>query len=70
MIVHLCNHAHALMVVLVVRWFCRTSMVTLSGHHHYVMSAFFHPRAYELVSASLDQTIRVWDISGESVLVY
>ena len=28
------------------------------------MSAFFHPKDDLLVSASLDQTIRVWDISG------
>ena len=29
-----------------------------------MMSAFFHPKDDLVVSASLDQTIRVWDISG------
>ena len=36
----------------------------LTGHNHYVMCAQFHPTEDLLVSASLDQTVRVWDISG------
>ena len=35
-----------------------------AGHNHYVMSASFHPKDDLVVSASLDQTVRVWDISG------
>ena len=37
----------------------------LTGHSHYVMCAQFHPSEDLVVSASLDQTVRVWDISGE-----
>ncbi len=37
----------------------------LTGHNHYVMCAQFHPSEDLVVSASLDQTVRVWDISGE-----
>jgi coatomer protein complex subunit alpha (xenin) len=36
----------------------------LTGHNHYVMCAQFHPKDDLLVSASLDQTVRIWDISG------
>ena len=36
----------------------------LTGHNHYVMCANFHPTEDLVVSASLDQTVRVWDISG------
>ncbi|XP_057244480.1 coatomer subunit alpha-like, partial [Malurus melanocephalus] len=36
----------------------------LTGHNHYVMCAQFHPSEDLVVSASLDQTVRVWDISG------
>lgn len=39
----------------------------LTGHNHYVMCAQFHPSEDLVVSASLDQTVRVWDISGEEV---
>jgi WD40 repeat protein len=39
-------------------------LAVLSGHNHYVMCASFHPAEDLVVSASLDQTIRVWDISG------
>lgn len=35
-----------------------------AGHNHYVMCAAFHPKEDLVVSASLDQTVRVWDISG------
>ena len=39
-------------------------MAILTGHNHYVMSAQFHPTKDYIVSASMDQTVRVWDISG------
>lgn len=39
----------------------------LTGHNHYVMCAQFHPAEDLVVSASLDQTVRVWDISGEGL---
>lgn len=37
---------------------------TMTGHNHYVMCAQFHPKEDLVVSASLDQSVRVWDISG------
>lgn len=43
------------------------SCSVLTGHNHYVMCAQFHPSEDLVVSASLDQTVRVWDISGEVV---
>lgn len=49
-------------------WQSRTCIAVLTGHNHYVMCATFGPfgsSASDLVaSASLDQTIRIWDISG------
>lgn len=42
----------------------RQCIAVLTGHTHYVMSAFFHPKDDLIVSASMDQTVRVWDISG------
>jgi coatomer protein complex subunit alpha (xenin) len=36
----------------------------MTGHNHYTMCAQFHPRDDLVVSASLDQSVRVWDISG------
>ena len=36
----------------------------LTGHNHYVMCAQFHTTEDLVVSASLDQTVRVWDIAG------
>lgn len=36
----------------------------MTGHNHYVMCAQFHPKEDLVVSASLDQSVRVWDISG------
>ena len=36
----------------------------LTGHNHYVMCAQFHPTEDLIVSASLDQTVRIWDMSG------
>lgn len=38
-------------------------MVLLSGHKHYVMSAKFHHEKNLIISASLDQTIRLWNFS-------
>ena len=37
---------------------------TMTGHNHYAMCAQFHPKEDLIVSASLDQSVRVWDISG------
>lgn len=45
--------------------FFLNSCSVLTGHNHYVMCAQFHPSEDLVVSASLDQTVRVWDISGE-----
>ena len=39
-------------------------MSVLTGHNHYVMCASFHPTEDLIVSASLDQTVRVWDTTG------
>ena len=40
-------------------------MSVLTGHNPYVvMCAQFHPSEDLIVSASLDQTVMVWDISG------
>ena len=46
----------------------RTCLSVLTGHNHYVMSAQWHPKDDLLLSASLDQTVRVWDFSGEQTL--
>lgn len=50
-------------------WQSRSCISVLTGHNHYVMCATFAPstakHAQNLVaSASLDQSIRIWDISG------
>lgn len=45
-------------------WQSRTCLSVLTGHNHYVMSAQFHPHEDLVVSASIDQSVRVWDISG------
>ncbi|KAG8983255.1 hypothetical protein FRB90_006177, partial [Tulasnella sp. 427] len=42
----------------------RNCIAILTGHSHYIMSAMFHPKEDLVVSASMDQTVRVWDISG------
>ena len=42
----------------------RTCLSVLTGHNHYVMCASFHPSEDLIVSASLDQTVRVWDTTG------
>ena len=47
---------------------CHSSCSVLTGHNHYVMCAQFHATEDLVASASLDQTIRIWDISGESPL--
>lgn len=36
----------------------------MTGHNHYVMCAQFHPKEDLVVSGSMDQSVRVWDISG------
>lgn len=36
----------------------------LTGHNHYVMCAQFHATEDLVASASLDQTIRIWDVAG------
>lgn len=36
----------------------------ITGHNHYVMCAQFHPSEDLVASASLDQTVRIWNISG------
>ena len=46
------------------------SYSVLTGHNHYVMCAQFHPAEDLVVSASLDQTVRVWDISGGHCCYY
>ena len=45
-------------------WQSRTCISVLTGHNHYVMCASFHPKDDLVVSASLDQTVRVWDIGA------
>lgn len=47
-------------------WAVLTSaaVCTMTGHNHYAMCAQFHPKEDLIVSASLDQSVRVWDISG------
>lgn len=45
-------------------WQSRSCVSILTGHNHYVMCARFHPTQDLIVSASLDLTVRVWDISG------
>lgn len=45
-------------------WQARSCISVLTGHNHYVMCANFHPKDDLVVSASLDLTVRVWDISG------
>lgn len=42
----------------------RSCLSVLTGHNHYVMCASFHPSEDLIVSASLDNTVRVWDMSG------
>uniref|UniRef100_A0A915E442 Coatomer subunit alpha n=1 Tax=Ditylenchus dipsaci TaxID=166011 RepID=A0A915E442_9BILA len=45
-------------------WQSRNSIAILTGHNHYVMCAQFHATEDLVASASLDQTVRIWDISG------
>lgn len=59
-------------------WQSRQCIAILTGHNHYIMfvrsrvlssltasrCAQFHPKEDYVVSASMDQTVRVWDISG------
>lgn len=52
--------------IIIWNWQSRNAVTTLSGHSHYVMCAMWHPDPKQplIVSASLDNTIRVWDYSG------
>lgn len=54
----------ALQTIRIWNWQARTVICVLTGHNHYVMSAQFHPKEDLIVSSSLDQTVRVWDIGG------
>ena len=38
--------------------------LTLKGHSGYVMSVSFSPDGKRIVSGSLDNTLKVWDISS------
>ena len=38
----------------------------MTGHNHYAMCAQFHPKDDLVVSASLDQSVRVWDSTSFS----
>jgi coatomer protein complex subunit alpha (xenin) len=56
--------SNTLQTIRIWNWQSRTCISILTGHNHYVMCAQFHPKEDLVVSASLDQTVRVWDISG------
>ncbi|KAM1610566.1 hypothetical protein ACFXTN_020953 [Malus domestica] len=43
---------------------CNTGQGSNPGHNHYVMCASFHPKEDLVISAFLDQTVRVWDIDS------
>ena len=62
-----------LMLKLLLRWHNTFSVSiccsVLTGHSHYVMCAQFHPSEDLIVSASLDQSVRVWDISGNVIFL-
>lgn len=58
---------HRIVTLLILCMFISCSVLT--GHNHYVMCAQFHPSEDLVVSASLDQTVRVWDISGNKSYV-
>ncbi|OAF68265.1 Alpha-COP [Intoshia linei] len=45
-------------------WQSRQCLGILAGHSNYVMCAIFHPVRNLVASCSLDQTIRIWDISN------
>lgn len=45
-------------------WQSRQCLLALTGHNHYVMCAQWHPTEDLILSAALDHTIRIWDISG------
>ncbi|KAE8221247.1 hypothetical protein CF326_g8598 [Tilletia indica] len=45
-------------------WQSRTCIAVLTGHNHCIMCARFHPKENLVVSASIDQAVHVWDISG------
>lgn len=39
----------------------------MTGHNHYAMCAQFHPKEDLVVSASLDQSVRVWDSTWDAL---
>lgn len=47
---------------------CQASLSTLSGHQEVVWSVAFIPDGNRLLSASLDGTVRVWDVQSGKVL--
>lgn len=51
-------------VITILTCLTRGLFSVLTGHSHYVMCAQFHPSEDYIVSCSLDQTVRVWDITG------
>lgn len=60
--------AHLVSTRIIRVYFCPVAndsqVCTMTGHNHYTMCAQFHPKDDLVVSASLDQSVRVWDISG------
>lgn len=60
----MCPFGDSLVVSTLTPWTILIASCADAGHNHYVMSASFHPKDDLVVSASLDQTVRVWDISG------
>jgi len=36
----------------------------LTGHSHYVMNCTFHPTKELILTASLDQTLRLWSFTS------
>ncbi|KAG5463111.1 MAG: LOW QUALITY PROTEIN: WD40-repeat-containing domain protein, partial [Olpidium bornovanus] len=59
-----CAHASDDQTIRIWNWQSRTCIAILTGHNHYVMCAQFHPKEDLIVSASLDQTVRIWDVTG------
>lgn len=62
--VQYCNNLFLFQTIRIWNWQSRQCISVLTGHNHYVMCAQFHPTEDLLVSASLDQSVRVWDFSG------
>ena len=51
-------------IIRILNWKSRVGISVLIGRNHYVISASFHPKEDLAVSASLGQTVHVWDISA------